>query len=391
MEKLFYSVLVCVSRSNTTIESSQLKEDLLSKIKIGVIFGGCSPEHEISLLSASNVIRALDPNKYEVTLIGIDKKGRWLLPDPKNPLLDLNRADSVRLNAKSGESLSLIPSQETQLRCEEVSSHSPGKLDVIFPVLHGPLGEDGTVQGLLRFVGIPCVGAGVLSSAACMDKEVTKMLLKQSGIPTPDFLCVRSQDKAKIRYEDVVAKLGTPVFVKPANLGSSVGINKAKDEETFYAALEDAFQYDHKVLIEEAIVGREIEVGVLGNDEIRVSVPGEAIPNAEFYTYQSKYVEGGVRFVCPADLPKKTVETLRNYAKQAFIALSCQGMARIDFFVRGEEVFVNELNTIPGFTNMSAFPTLWKNSGIPYDQLIEELIRLAIEAHEKDRKLKRSY
>jgi D-alanine-D-alanine ligase len=363
----------------------------VSKLKVGILFGGCSPEHEISLLSAGNVIRAMDPNKYELVLIGIDKKGKWLLPDQHKPLLDMKSADSVRLNEVSVESLALLPGQQTQLLCEEDSRHSPGKIDVIFPILHGPMGEDGTIQGLLRFVGIPCVGAGVLSSAACMDKEVTKCLLKQASLPTPDFICVRSHEKHTVNYQEVIKRLGSPVFIKPANLGSSVGISKAKDEASFYAGIEDAFQYDHKILIEEAVIGREIEVGVLGNEHPEVSVPGEAIPNDEFYTYTSKYTEGGVRIIIPADLPKKTVSKIQDYAKKAFVALSCQGMARIDFFVRGEEVFINELNTIPGFTSMSAFPQLWKASGIAYEDLIERVIRLAIEAHEKDSRLKRSY
>lgn len=361
------------------------------RIKVGIIFGGCSPEHEISLLSANNVIRAMDPKKYELVLIGVDKKGQWLLPDQKNPLLDFKGPEHIRLNDKNQESLALIPSQETSLRCEQNTQHSPGKIDVIFPVLHGPLGEDGTIQGLLRFVGIPCVGSGVLSSAACMDKEVTKNLLKQASLPTPDFICVRSFEKQNLDYEKVIKKLGSPVFIKPANLGSSVGISKAKDEASFYAGVEDAFQYDHKILIEQAIIGREIEIGVLGNDVPEVSVPGEAIPNDEFYTYASKYTEGGVRMVIPADLPKKTVQKIQEYAKKAFVTLSCQGMARIDFFVRGEEVFINEINTIPGFTSMSAFPSLWRASGIAYEELIERLIQLALEAYEKDRALKRSY
>ena len=363
----------------------------MKKIKIGIIFGGCSPEHEISLLSANNVISALDRTKYDPVLIGIDKSGRWILPDPKKPLLGTESATSIRLNPTTNEQLSLLPSQETQVICGEDQEHSPGKLDVIFPVLHGPMGEDGTIQGLLRFVGIPCVGPGVLSSAACMDKEVTKNLLLQAGIPTPRFLCLRSHEKDTVRYRDVVAKLGTTLFIKPANLGSSVGINKVKDEAAFGPALEDAFQYDHKVLVEEAIVGREIEVGVLGNDDPKVTVPGEVIPKDEFYTFESKYSEGGLKFIVPADLPKKTVETIQDYARRAFIALSCQGMARVDFFVRGEEVFVNELNTIPGFTNQSGFPRLWAASGISYEELIDKLIVLAIEAFEKDKRLKRNH
>ena len=363
----------------------------MKKTRVGIIFGGCSPEHEISLLSASNVIRALNPTKYDVVLIGIDKKGQWLLPNQSHPLLDFGRSDSVRINDEDVQSLALLPGQATELRCEEKTGAHPGNLDVVFPVLHGPMGEDGTIQGLLRFVGIPCVGAGVLSSAMCMDKEVAKSILKQSHIPTPNSICLRAHEKISLKYQDVIKKLGNPIFVKPANMGSSVGITKVKDEETFYAAIEEAFLYDHKILIEEAIVGREIEIGVLGNDFPEVSLPGEAIPNDEFYTYSAKYREDGVRFIVPADLPKKTVEVIQIYAKKAFLALSCQGMARIDFFLRGEQVYLNEVNTIPGFTSTSAFPVLWQASGVPYADLIERLISLAIEAHEKDRRLKRNY
>lgn len=362
------------------------------KIRIGIVFGGRSPEHEISLLSANNVIQALDPKKYDVVLIGIDKQGKWLLPNKSRPLLDSSQPEHVRINNEAQKSLALVPGLNTEILCEDDSTNQPGKLDVIFPILHGPMGEDGTIQGLLQFVGIPCVGSGVLSSAVCMDKEVTKRLLLQAGLPTARFISLRAPQKDSLSYQSAVKQLGTSVmFVKPANLGSSIGINKVKDEASFKFALEDAFKYDHKILIEEAIIGREVEVAVLGNDDPEVSVPGEVVPNDEFYTFKAKYAENGLKFIVPAPLPPQTVEALRRNAKEAFITLSCQGMARVDFFVRGEEVFISELNTIPGFTSTSAFPKLWAASGIPYADLIERLISLAMAAHKQDQALKRNH
>ncbi len=362
----------------------------MKKIKIGVIFGGCSPEHEISLLSASNILAALDLKKYEVTPIGIDKTGKWLLADKSLPMLDANHPKTIHLNKKVEHELSLIPGKNTELQCAEAGLQ-PGQLDVIFPVLHGPLGEDGTIQGLLQFVGIACVGSGVLSSAVCMDKEMSKCLFKQFDIPTPDFLCFRSHENGKIDYQKVIEKLGSPVFVKPANAGSSVGTHKVRDEAGFHNAVADAFLYDHKILVEQAIVGREIEVAVLGNDNPKVSVPGEAIPNDEFYTYKAKYEENGVEFVVPAQIPAAVTLVIQDLAKRAFLALSCQGMARVDFFVRGNEVYLNEINTIPGFTKSSAYPKLWEASGVSNQELVDELVQLALQAHQKNKKLKRDY
>ena len=362
----------------------------MKKIKIGVIFGGCSPEHEISLLSASNILAALDPKKYEVTPIGIDKTGKWLLADKNLPMLDVKHPRTIHINKNVEQEISLVPGKKTKLQCVEAASH-PGQLDVIFPVLHGPLGEDGTIQGLLQFVGIPCVGSGVLASSVCMDKEVSKYLFKQLGIPTANFLCFRSYEKETIDYQRVIEKLGSPVFVKPANAGSSVGTHKVRDEEGFYKAIADAFCYDHKILVEVAIVGREIEVAVLGNEDPRVSVPGEAIPNDEFYTYKAKYEANGVEFVVPARIPDSVVSEIQSLAKRAFLGLSCQGMARADFFVRGDEVYLSEMNTIPGFTKTSGYPKMWEASGVSNQELVDELIQLALQAHEKNKKLKRNY
>lgn len=362
----------------------------MKKIRVGVIFGGCSPEHEISLLSGKNILSCLDSQKYEVIPIGIDKTGKWLLADKSLPMLDVNHPKTIHLNEKTGQEISLIPGKKTQLKTEHAATQL-GVLDVIFPVLHGPMGEDGTIQGLLQFVGIPCVGAGVLGSALCMDKEMSKLLFKQLNIPTPDFLCFHAYEKDKIDYQKVVETLGTPVFVKPANAGSSVGIHKVRNEKDFHHAIADAFSYDRKILVEEAITGREIEVSVLGNESPKVSIPGEAIPNDEFYTYKAKYEEGGVEFVIPAQIPDSVTLKIQELAKRAFLGLSCQGMARVDFFVRGEEVFVNELNTIPGFTKTSAYPKLWEASGISNQELVDILIQLALEAHAKDKSLKRHY
>ncbi len=362
----------------------------MKKIKIGVIFGGCSPEHEISLLSASNILTALDPKKYDVVPIGIDKTGKWLLADKNHPMLNAGHHKTIHLNKNVEHKLSLIPGKETELQCVDASSQ-PGKLDVIFPVLHGPLGEDGTIQGLLQFVGIPCVGSGVLASAVCMDKEVSKRLFKQLGIPTPNFLCFRSHELGKIDYQKVVEELGTPVFVKPANAGSSVGTHKVRDEKGFHEAVADAFCYDHKILVEQAIIGREIEVAVLGNDNPKVSVPGEAIPNDEFYTYKAKYEENGVEFVVPAQIPAAATAQIQAMAKRAFLGLSCRGMARVDFFLRGDEVYLNEINTIPGFTKTSGYPKMWEASGVSNQELVDKLVELALQAHEKDKKLKRNY
>jgi D-alanine-D-alanine ligase len=362
----------------------------VKKIKIGVIFGGCSPEHQISLLSASNILKALDSKKYEVIPIGIDKTGKWLLADKNLPMLDVSHPSTIHLNKKVEQELFLIPGRKTELQCLDAGLH-PGCLDVIFPVLHGPLGEDGTIQGLLQFVGIPCVGSGVLSSAVCMDKEMSKCLLKQLGIPTPDFLCFRTHENGKINYQKVIEKLGSPVFVKPANAGSSVGTHKVREEEGFHKAVADAFLYDHKILVEQAIVGREIEVAVLGNDNPKASVPGEAIPNDEFYTYKAKYEENGVVFVVPAQISKTVTLVIQEIAKRAFLALSCQGMARVDFFLRGDEVYLNEINTIPGFTKTSAYPKLWEASGVSNQELVDELVQLALQAHQKNKRLKRNF
>lgn len=363
----------------------------MGKLRVGIIFGGRSAEHEVSLQSARNVIAAIDRDKYEVVPVGIDKNGRWLLADASTPFLNAYDPKRIGLNRASAKGLAILPSEDTELIGASDSQHF-GKLDVVFPLLHGPMGEDGTLQGLLRFVDVPCVGPGVLSSAVCMDKVVAKRLMREAGIPTPDFLAFRSFERDLVSYYNVKEQLGAVVFVKPANLGSSVGINKAVDEATFRTAVEEAFQFDHSIIIERAIKGREIEVAVLGNENPEVSVPGEIVPNDTFYSYNAKYIDAnGAKLIVPAVLSPKAEEKVRDLAKRTFLTLSCQGMARVDFFVTEQDVYVSEVNTIPGFTDISMYPRLWQASGLSYKKLIDKLIQFALEAHDKDKKLKRSY
>jgi D-alanine-D-alanine ligase len=360
------------------------------RIRVAVLFGGKSAEHEVSLQSAKNVIEALDKTKYEPVLIGIDKQGRWHLNESSQFLLNADNPKLIALN-KASEDVALVPgSREGQF----VSLNAPrslGAVDVVFPVLHGTFGEDGTVQGLLKLADVPFVGAGVLGSAVGMDKDVMKRLLRDAGIRMAKFLTFRRL--SDVDFDDVTAQLGLPFFVKPANLGSSVGIHKVKDRKQFEHAVCDAFQYDRKILAEECIVGREIEVSVLGNDDPIASVPGEIIPQHEFYSYEAKYIdEHGAILEIPAQLPASVVQEVQRVAVESFKVLCCEGMARADFFVRDNGgVIFNEINTIPGFTKISMYPKLWEASGISYTELIDRLIQLAIERFEKEKKLKTSF
>lgn len=362
------------------------------KIRVGILFGGKSAEHEVSLQSAKNVVEAMDKSKYEVVLIGIDKSGRWYLNDASCFLLNTDNPKLIKLN-KSNESVALLPGGSDKQELVSISkSQSHGPVDVVFPILHGTYGEDGTVQGLLKLANVPFVGAGVLGSAVGMDKDVMKRLLRDAGLPIPKFLTFHKHAAAATDFEKVKAQLGLPMFVKPANLGSSVGIHKVKNEKQFADAIADAFQYDTKILIEEAIIGREIECSVLGNENPIASLPGEIIPQHEFYSYQAKYIdEHGALLEIPAKLPDDIVKRVQELAVKAFQVLCCEGMARVDFFLKENgDLFVNELNTIPGFTKISMYPKLWEVSGISYPELIDRLIQLAIERFEKEKQLKTS-
>ncbi len=359
------------------------------KRRVGILFGGQSAEHEVSLQSAKNVIEAIDKEKYEPVLIGIDKSGKWHLQTASHMLLHANNPKRIALN-KTSSSVALTPwKSETNIQSVEGEDIHEG-LDIVFPVLHGPFGEDGTIQGLLKLAHVPFVGAGVLGSAIGMDKDVMKRLLRASGIPVCNFLVFQDFEKQTIRYEKIVKKLGLPFFVKPANLGSSVGVSKVHSEKECKKAVVQAFLYDTKILVEEYIDGRELECAVLGNDDPIASVAGEIIPTHEFYSYDAKYIdEGGAKLVIPVALDQSTLKELQMLAKKAFLTLCCAGMARVDFFLaKNGTLYVNEMNTIPGFTKISMYPKLWEASGIGYTELIDRLIQLAIQRFEKEKVLR---
>ena len=362
------------------------------KVRVGIIFGGRSAEHEVSLQSAKNIVEAIDKRKYEVVLIAVDKKGRWLLPGSSKFLLQAENPRLIKLH-RSATSVVLTPNAGAA-QLVSLSDHRPvGKVDVMFPILHGPFGEDGTVQGLLKLANIPYVGPDVLGSAIGMDKDAQKRLLREAGIPVAKFQVLRRSTYTRKDLVKIIKNLGLPLFVKPANLGSSVGISKVKSKNAFLKAIKEAFAYDNKIMVEEYIKGREIECSVLGNEEPRASIPGEVIPQHEFYSYEAKYIdEKGAILEIPAKLPKSTIRKVQKLAVKTFKTLCCEGMARVDLFLTGKgKVYVNELNTIPGFTKISMYPKLWEASGISYTKLIDRLISLAIERHERDGKLKTSY
>ena len=359
----------------------------MSKINVGILFGGQSAEHEISLVSAKNVIDAIDKEKYSVELIGIDKNGKWHISIDSNFLLNSNDAKLIKLNKQSLDELSLVPgNQETKVI---KSNNSIAHLDVVFPILHGPLGEDGSVQGLLRLLNIPFVGSGVLGSAVCMDKEIMKKLFLADQIPSCRYKIILSHEDINAKKDEIINDLGLPVYVKPANMGSSVGISKVKTEDELINAIHKAFQYDVKVIIEEEIKGREIEVAILGNEELKASIPGEILPTKDFYSFEAKYVdEKGADLIIPAKLNDQEIKTVQELAIKAFKSLSCEGMARVDFFYTEDKKWlINEINSIPGFTKISMYPSLWKESGYSYSELIDELLQLAILRHQKLSKL----
>ncbi len=359
------------------------------KIRVGVIFGGKSSEHEVSLQSAKSIISALDSGKYETVLIGIDKNGRWQLQDNSKYLLNSADPKLIKLN-KSNTNLSLVPGTNSQQMIVPISSKSAPYIDVAFPVLHGTYGEDGTVQGLLEVLDIPFVGAGVLGSAVGMDKDVMKRLLRDAGLPVAKFATIaRGQT---INFAKIKKQLGMPVFVKPANNGSSVGVSKAANSKELTQAIKKAFQFDNKILIEGFVKGREIEISVLGNEAPIASIAGEVIPTHDFYSYDAKYIdEQGAALQIPAKLLKPVLKKMQDVAIEAYKALCIEGMARVDMFLtKNNRIVINELNTIPGFTKISMYPKLWEASGVSYSKLLDALIKLAIVRHQRQKKLKTS-
>ncbi|GGJ67184.1 D-alanine--D-alanine ligase [Virgibacillus salexigens] len=361
----------------------------MEKKKVGIIFGGKSAEHEVSLQSAKNIVDAIDRDQYEVVLIGIDKEGKWHLNDQSSYLLHAENPKLIQLN-KSNDTVAVIPGERDNQFIHASTSLQVDQLDAVFPIVHGTLGEDGSLQGMLRLANIPFVGSSVLGSSVCMDKDIAKRLLQAAGINVAKGMVYSKAKKHQISYSDAVDQLGTPIFIKPANQGSSVGVTKAATEEAFYKGIEEAFQYDHKVVVEENIIGREIECAVLGNTEPRASLLGEILPQTEFYSYESKYIdEKGADLAIPADVSEETTKRVQEVAIRAFEALECEGLARVDFFITEDEaIYVNEVNTLPGFTKISMYPKLWEISGLPYKELIHTLIELAMERHEQDNQLK---
>jgi D-alanine-D-alanine ligase len=364
------------------------------KIRVGIVFGGRSGEHEVSLASAQSVMDAIDKEKYEVVPVGITKEGRWIASGDPMKALRAGDAEASRPAAILGD-----PSHRGLMRLEDteqaIEATNLTELDVIFPVLHGPYGEDGTVQGLLELAGIPYVGAGVIGSALGLDKAAFKDVMRAHGFPVVDQVLLKRKEwdaDPEGVMDRVEAALDYPVFTKPANLGSSVGISKCDNRTELATGLAEAARYDRKLIVEEGVpAAREIEVSVLGNDDPIASVPGEVIPSREFYSYESKYFDEGEdasELLIPAPLSPEMTEQVRELAVEVYKAIDCAGMARADFLLSGEtgELYVNEVNTIPGFTSISMYPKLWEATGISYPELIDRLIELAIERYEdKDR------
>ena len=355
------------------------------KLRVGVLFGGRSGEHEVSLASAASIIRGLDPQKYEAVPIGITKEGHWLIGAGAQKMLPevLRTGQRVVMSADPTES-ALMP----------IDGSARGqKLDVVFPVIHGTFGEDGTMQGLLELAGLPFVGAGVLGSAIGMDKDVAKKLMQVAGIAVVPWIAVQRADwerQPKEIRRAIEKKFKYPVFVKPATLGSSVGMTKVHSRAELGPALDLAAEFAMKIMVERAVSAREIEVSVLGNHDPRASIPGEIVPHREFYDYAAKYLEEGTQLLIPAKLKKSEVKKVQAMAVTAFRALELSGMARVDFFIekRGGKIFLNEVNTIPGFTSISMYPKLWEANGIPFRELISKLIDLALEQHREKARTK---
>ncbi len=355
------------------------------RLRVGILFGGRSGEHEVSLASAASVIRGLDPDKYEAVPIGITKEGHWLVGAGAQKMLPevLKGGQRVMMTAD--------PTDAALIRLD--GSGGGQRIDVVFPVMHGTFGEDGTIQGLLDLAGLPFVGAGVLGSAIAMDKDVAKRLLQAAKIPVVPWLAVqradweRNPDEIQRLIED---KFEYPVFVKPATLGSSVGMTKVHSREEFATGLNLAAEFAMKILVERNMIAREIEVSVLGNSDPRASIPGEIVPHREFYDYAAKYLEEGTQLLIPAKLKPAQVEKIQKYAVDAFRALELSGMARVDFFLekKGGKIFLNEVNTIPGFTSISMYPKMWEASGIPFRELIDKLIELALDQHREKARTK---
>lgn len=361
------------------------------KIRVAVVFGGRSDEHDVSLRSARTIMDSLDPDQYDIVPIGITRGGKWLAgSDPLQALI----AESPMFALSNGDDIAVPTSEwqiETVVGAEALMPQVATEgVDVFFPALHGPMGEDGTIQGMLELAGVPYVGSGVLGSAVAMDKAMTKVILEQAGVPQVPWALVTRQEW-RTSPEDVIAsieqKLPYPVFVKPANMGSSVGVSKARDQESLRAAIQEASHFDRRVVIEQGVDGRELEMSVLGNETPITSGVGEIKPSAEFYDYASKYLNDSAELIIPADVEPETQQQMEKIAIESFIALDLAGLARVDFFLEDgtNQVYLNEVNTMPGFTSISMYPMLWQQAGVSLPELVNKLVELALERHDHKR------
>ncbi|MCC6147247.1 MAG: D-alanine--D-alanine ligase [Anaerolineaceae bacterium] len=366
------------------------------KIRVGVLFGGRSSEHEVSLMSTRSVINALSPEKYEIIPIGITHKGVWLSGEDALEAFEFSNTKNLTEVSLIPGSLSRMLYKVTQAQAGNIQLEALSQLDVVFPVLHGTFGEDGTIQGLLEMSGIPYVGAGVLASSVCMDKALFKEVMRANNLPVLPSLTITTDQITKDKeatLDRIEAFLNYPIFIKPANGGSSVGTSKCRSRSDLLEGLLEALQYDRRVLVEKGLSAREIEVSVLGNTNPRASLPGEIIPAAEFYSYEAKYHDENTQLVIPAHLPEEVVAKIQALAVKAYIAVDCAGMARVDFLIdrASNELYISETNTIPGFTKISMYPKLWAVSGLPYPALLDSLIELALERKEEIDRLQRLY
>lgn len=371
----------------------------MSRLRVGLLFGGRSVEHQVSIISATSILGALDSKRYDITLIGVDQEGRWHSAsadvEPAALLADATQA----LQARGAREVLLpaTPGGATLVPADSIESRLGDSLDVIFPIMHGRGGEDGALQGLLQLADVAYVGSGVLSSALQMDKDVAKRLLAAADLPVVPWLTFRGDDLLPERIPDSarrgLERLGSPLYVKPANSGSSVGIHRAEDLDSLVAAIEDARRFDTKVLLEQAVDAREIEVAVIGNDSPQASLPGEIRPKSSFYDYEAKYLDDSTELIIPAELSQAQSNEIRELAVRAFCSLDAAGLARVDFLMKRDDgtLFINELNSLPGFTKVSMFPRLWQATGLSYTKLLDRLLELALERHEQTSALETHY
>ncbi len=380
----------------------------MSKLRVGLLYGGRSVEHEVSITSATSILEALDSKRYDITLIGVDEEGRWhsgpgdhdpgrLLEGAAAPTLAEGAGERATERASTEVLLPAAPVGDTLVPADSNAPLSATELDVIFPIIHGRGGEDGALQGLLELAGVAYVGSGVLSSAMQMDKDVAKRLLAAAGLPVVPWLTFKGHDLLAERIPDTAARglaeLGAPLYVKPANSGSSVGIHCVEDLDALIDAIRDASRYDTKVLLERSVDAREIEVAVLGNDSPQASLPGEIRPRSAFYDYEAKYVDDATELIVPAEITHQQSDQVRELAVRAFRTLDGAGLARVDFLLARDDgaLYINELNSLPGFTSVSMYPRLWEATGLPYSELLDRLIELALERHEQREALVTKY